>query len=58
VKAQLDAIDRGLLQFTEAFLPHLEMGNGLTVYQTIGPQYLQGAAQGEIRPLALLPGGN
>lgn len=57
LKAQLDVVARGLVQFTEAFLPHLELPSGQTVYQTIGPQYLQGVAQGDIRPLALLPDG-
>lgn len=56
LKSQLEAVQFGLVQFTEAFLPHLEMGNGLTVYQQIGPQYLQAASNGEVRPLALLPG--
>lgn len=56
LKSQLEAVEFGLVQFTEAFLPHLETGNGLTVYQQIGPQYLQAIAQGDIKPLALLPG--
>lgn len=56
IKSQLEAVRFGLVQFTEAFLPHLEMPNGLTLYQHIGPQYLQGAAAGDIQPLALLPG--
>lgn len=57
LKSQLEAVEFGLVQFTEAFLPHLEMGNGLTVYQQIGPQYLQAIRTGEIQMLALLPGG-
>lgn len=57
VKAQVEAVEFGLVQFTEAFMPHLEMGDGRTLYQTAMPQYLQGAAQGIIPVLALLPGG-
>lgn len=56
LKAQVEAVEFGLVQFTEAFLPHLELPTGQTVYQAIGPQYLQGAALGDIQPLALLPG--
>lgn len=55
LKSQVEAVQFGLVQFTEAFLPHLETGNGLTVYQQIAPQYLQAVVQGDIRPLALLP---
>lgn len=55
VKARFVDIEAGLRTFTEAFFAELEVG-GRTVYEQVGPQYLQAVTQGDIKPLALLPG--
>ena len=55
VTARFVDIEAGLRTFTEAFFAELEVG-GRTVYEQVGPQYLQAVLQGDIKPLALLPG--
>lgn len=38
VKAQLEAVECGLLKFEEAFLPWMVLKSGATVYETMLPQ--------------------
>ena len=47
VKALLESIEGGIMTFDEAFLPHLVLEDGSTVYETIGarPERLLNTAQ-------------
>jgi hypothetical protein len=38
VKAQLEAVECGLMKFEEAFLPWMVLKNGLTAYEVMAPE--------------------
>lgn len=56
LKAKFDAVRAGIVTFPEEFFPHIEVGGGATVFEQVAPQLVQGLTDGQVRPLALLPG--
>ncbi len=57
VKATLDAIDSGIIDFDTAMMPHLVLPDGRTMAHTIGPQ-VEAALEGRTPNLSLaLPAG-
>lgn len=55
LRGKFNAVKSGIITFPEEFLPHIEVGAG-TVFEQVGPQVAQGLLDGNIKPLALLPG--
>jgi hypothetical protein len=59
LKAKFVAIDNGLTEFMEEFMPHLivmdKNGNSTTLGQTILPQYKNQIEQGKSKDFKLLP---
>jgi len=60
LKAKFVAIDSGLTEFMEEFMPHLiimdKQGNSSTVGQVLLPQYKKGIGSGTQPEFKLLPG--
>lgn len=60
LKAKFVAIESGLTEFMEEFMPHLVImdreGNSTTVGQKLLPQYKQNLESGEQKEFKLLPG--
>lgn len=54
LKAKFTAIDSGLTEFMEEFMPHLVVNGGKTMAETILPQYQQALESGEQKELKLL----
>jgi len=62
LKAKFTAIESGLTEFMEEFMPHLvitdQRGNSTTMSQVILPQYKKSMESGNHRDYYLLPGAN
>lgn len=62
LKAKFIAIDSGLTEFMEEFMPHLivmdKKGNSTTLGQALLPQYKDQLESGEQKPFKLLNDGN
>lgn len=62
LKAKFTAIECGLTEFMEEFMPHLiimdKSGNSTTMGQTLLPQYKKNLDSGEQKEFKLLGGGN
>lgn len=61
LKSKFEAIESGLVEVMQEFLPHLivqdKEGRMATMYQIIGPQYLKGLEAGEQGEIKMLPEG-
>jgi len=61
LKSKFEAIESGLVEILQEFLPHLiiqdKEGRMATMYQIIGPQYLKGLESGEQGEIKMLPEG-
>jgi hypothetical protein len=55
IKAKLEAVASGIETFEEAFLAHVVMPDGRTVYEHTAPRIEQIAKGGELRPLLPAP---
>jgi hypothetical protein len=62
LKAKFIAIESGLTEFMEEFMPHLvimdKQGNSSTMGQVLLPQYKKGLESGEQKPFLLTEGKN
>lgn len=61
IKAKFESIDAGIETFEEAFLAHIALPGGDTVYENVGPTIEHHYRNGEVRPLLedrRTPGGN
>ncbi len=62
IKAKFVAIENGVTEFMEEFMPHLvimdKTGNSTTMGQTLLPQYKKSIESGEQKPFNLLGDGN
>jgi len=56
IKAKLESVESRIETFEEAFLAHVVMPDGQTVYQHTAPRIEQIAKGGEMRPLLPGPG--
>lgn len=61
LKSKFEAIESGLVEVMQEFLPHLvvqdKQGRIRTMYQIIGPQYLKALESGEQGEIKMLPEG-
>lgn len=61
LKSKFEAIESGLVEVVQEFLPHLVIqdkeGKMATMYQIIGPQYLKALESGEQGEIKMLPEG-
>lgn len=59
LKSKFEAVDSGLVEVIQEFLPHLVVqdkeGRIGTMFQIIGPQYLKGLESGEQGEIKMLP---
>ena len=59
LKTKFEALNFGLVEFMQEFMPHLviydKQGNSKTLYQVISPQYHKGLLKGEQGEIKLLP---
>lgn len=58
IKAKLESVASSIESFDEAFLAHVVMPDGMTVYQHAAPRIEQIAKGGEMRPLLPPPQAN
>lgn len=58
LKSKFEALDFGLIEFMQEFMPHLivfdKKGHTQTMYQMIAPQYQKGLLSGEQKDIKLL----
>lgn len=59
LKAKLESLSFGFLEFMEEFFPHLVITDGegrtATVYEILGPQYKKALGSGQVAEMRLLP---
>ena len=59
LKSKFEALNFGLVEFTEEFFAHLvvpdQYGQTTTIYRQLAPQYMDGLATGRVPALNLLP---
>ena len=62
LKTKFEALNFGLVEFAQEFMPHLVIldkeGNSRTAYQIFSPQYQKGLLSGQQGEIKLLPGGS
>lgn len=62
LKSKFEALNFGLVEFTQEFMPHLiifdKQGTSRTLYQIISPQYKKGLISGQQGEIKMLPGAN
>ncbi len=51
IKANLEAIDSGIISFEQAFLPHFVLNDGRTVTDSLMPQIYNALEAGELLPM-------
>ncbi len=60
LKTKFEALNFGLVEFAQEFMPHLvifdKQGNSKTLYEIFNPQYQKGLLSGQQGEIKLLPG--
>lgn len=58
IKAQLEAVEAGIVTFEVAFLPYTVLPSGRTVADDVEPLVQRAYAEGQVAPLQIGPPGN